>query len=94
MVEILKEISHKFPILTTIIELFLIQLMHTGYDTAAERHRVVPYEHAWRCIRCNEICTGDDGAIYPLRLFEAPLPKGEARGLCKRGKQLHKSEFT
>ena len=57
----------KFPILTTIIELFLTQLMHTGYDTATERHRVVPYEHPWGCIRCNEICTGDDGAIYPLR---------------------------
>ena len=37
---------------------------------------------------------GDGGAIYPLRLFEAPLPKGEARGLCKRGKQLDKSEFS
>ena len=27
--------------------------------------------------------TGDEGALYPLRLFEAPLPKGEARACAE-----------
>ena len=53
--------------------------MHTGDGGAAERHRVVPYEHAWQCNRNNGICTGNDGAIYPLRRFATPLPRGEAR---------------
>ena len=29
------------------------------------------------------VCSINRWRIYPLRLFEAPLPRGEARGLCK-----------
>ena len=60
--------------------------MHTGDDTATERHKTVPYEHIWMFVRLTEMLTGDDNAAERHRV----VPYAAVR--CHVGSCTHETD--